>query len=237
MHKAWKATMGAIASVGMAVTGLIATTSQPAEAVTGCQISVTGLPSKITLDSNDRRYWVNGWSKNCPRLDESNSDVTAKVVGPNNLRDYADYFFTDFGSEDHISLWTSNFKAGKYTVIDDGSFIEDADYNDLHYSWVNKTIIAKYRTYTSLAAKRSGKSVRISGTVKRYEPDAFGYVGYKRPVAIQRYTHGAWHTFKTIWSSSGRYAYSYSTTHRYAYRATIAETSIALSSKSGTHTV
>lgn len=233
MHKTPRALLSALAFVGLIASGLAITTA-PAAATTDCQVSISGLPSKITIDSGNRRYWVTGWSKGC-NLDTDNSDISADIAGPNTLRDRIDYIWTDFDGQDHITLYTSDYKAGKYTVVDSSSFIEDGDYNDLHYTWVQKTFVAKYRTYTSLSAKRSGSSVKLSGTVKRYNPDWYGYVAYKQPVSIQRHTGGTWHTIKTVSSTGGKYSYTYKTSGKYSYRAKIAETSTTLGSVSGTH--
>ena len=214
----------------IAAVGTVAVTSQSAEAAS-CKISISGLPTKVTIDSNNRRYWVHATASGCTNLDRDGSWVWGSVRGPS-TKDSID---TDFGPSDHVELWTSDYKAGKYTVYDDGSLISDNDYNDMHYTWVKKSFTAKYRSYTSLTAKRSGKSVKLSGTVRRYSPDDYGYISHKRPVRVQRYSGGSWHTIKTLTSKGGKYSYTVKTTKHYKYRAKIGETTATLGSTSGTH--
>jgi len=216
-------------------TGAIAATTQPAEA-SSCKISLSGLPTKVTIDSTDKRYWIRATASGCSQLNRSDSDAYADAYGPNTTRKRTyDLIDAGFKKSSHITLGSSDYTAGKYVVRDDGSGIYDNDYDDLHYTWVTKSFVAKYRSYTSLSAKRSGKKVTVHGTVKRYSPDWYEYVPHKRPVKVQRYTAGAWHTIKTVTSSGGRYSYSTKTSKHYKYRAVIAETAKALGSTSGTH--
>jgi hypothetical protein len=230
MHTGVRKLLVLLAAAPVAAIGAVAASSQPAEAAS-CKISISGLPTKVTIDSNDRRYWVHATASGCTKLDRDLSDVYASVRGPG-TKDSID---TDFGASDHIELWTSDYKAGKYTVYDAGSDISNTDYNDMHYTWVKKSFTAKYRSYTSLTAKRSGKSVKLSGTVRRYSPDDYAYISHKRPVRVQRYSGGSWHTIKTLTSKGGKYSYTVKTTKHYKYRAKIGTTAATLGSTSGTH--
>lgn len=215
--------------------GTAVVTSQPAQATT-CQISVSGFPSKVTIDSTDQRYWVKATASGCSNLDRDYSEVYADTYGPNSAhtRNY-DFIDPGFETSSDVELGTSDYKAGAYTIRDTGSSIVDSNYDDIHYTWVTKTFVAKYRTSTSLSAQRSGKYVTVKGKVTRYAPAWWDYVGYKTSVHIQRYRSGAWHTIKTVTSTGGKYSYKYRDIKRYKYRAQISEQSSTIASTSGTH--
>lgn len=219
-----------VSAIGAAVVS-----SQPAEATT-CKISVTGFPSKITIDATDQRFWVKATASGCSNLDREDSEADADTFGPNSTHT-RNYEFIDPGFEtsSHIQLWTSYYKAGTYTIRDTGSLIFDNNYDDMPYTWVTKTFVARYRTNTSLSAKRSGKYVTVSGKVNRYSPAWLDYIAYKTPVHIQRYRSGAWHTIKTVTATGGKYSYNYKDIKRYKYRAQISEQSSTTGSTSGTH--
>lgn len=236
MRESFRAVLAVLITIGVAATGLVVN-AEPAAAATSCQISITGLPKKVTIDSKHRRYWVKGWSKGCAGMDRSFCDVWADVTGPGKSRAEVDYIWTDFESSDHITLWTNGYKAGTYTVVDSLSTVVNDDYDDMRYTFVKKTFVAKYKTYTSLSAKRSGKKVTLSGRVKRYSPDYYGSINYMRPVSIQRYSGGKWRTVAKRWSYGGKFSYKYNTKKRYSYRAYIYETSTSMSSTSANRAV
>lgn len=226
-------------TVPLLAAGTAVATSPDAEAATSCTVSLSGLPSKVTIDATDRSYWVKGTATGCAGVDKEWSWIMADAYGPNStLKRTYSLIDAEIGKSSRAILDSSWFTAGKYTVLDDNSLIMDHSGRDIRYTWGKKSFTAKYRGYTTLSAKRSGSYVKLSGHVRRYSPSRMGYIGFRHKVSIQRYYSGAWHTIRTATpSSSGAYSYTYKTTKKSWYRAKTAETTTTLGDASGTYTV
>lgn len=225
-------------TVPLLATGALVATTEPSDAATTCKIGISGLPSKVTIDATDRRYWVRATSSNCPGLDKELSWAVGDAYGPNSmLRRTYSFIDADFDARSRLTLWSSDFKAGKYVVLDDGSSIVDHNYRDMHYRWVKKSFTAKYRGWTTMAVKRKGSYVRMSGHVRRYSPAWLDYVAFKHKVSIQRYYGGSWHTIATKTPVRGAFSFTYKTTKRSTYRAKTVATKTTLGDVSPKHTV
>ncbi|SDS44443.1 hypothetical protein [Microlunatus soli] len=234
MSKIRTAALGVVSALAI---GTCAVVNADQAAAASCHISVSGLPTKVSIDGNTRVYSFRGSKSGCSSLDSEYSYVTASIVGPNSSTRVQDsYVMAGFDSNEKYYLFSDEWRAGSYKVVDGGSTVVNDDYDDLSYTWNVKSMAAKYDANISLSASRSGSKVKISGAVKRYSPAAWDYVNQNRYVYIQRYSGGTWKNLKVVKSPSGRYSYTYSTKSSYKYRAKLAEKSDTWASTSRTVT-
>ena len=102
-----------------------------------------------------------------------------------------------------------------------------ADYDQVPVHWTATKTSIRYGSKISIATKRSGHKVTVSGVAKKYTT-AEEYKAYKTKVSLQRKSKTAktYRGFKTLTaSSSGKVSYSYSTTSKYDYRLVIKDAS------------
>jgi hypothetical protein len=228
-----KVLTGALLSSGLAVAGLSAS-GQPAQAA-DCRIGVAGLPTKLRIDGRTHSYKVKPSVTGCVTADRGASEVDALVVGPHGAQ-LDGIWLVGLDKSGTAYLQTaSGYRAGTYRIADDGSNIVDGSFTKVPYTWQARTFVAKYQGYTSLTAHRGTKKVTLHGAVRRYGPAAYDYIAQNRTVYLQRYTGGAWHTFKKVTSPHGTYSYSFSTARTYTYRAQIKESADTWAATSGHH--
>lgn len=233
MRRMIKVLGGALLSSSLAVAGLTAGI-QPAQAAT-CQLGVSGLPAKLSIDGKTHAYKVKPAVSGCASADRGSSEVDALVVGPHGAQ-LDGIWLVGLDKTGTAYLDTSyGYRAGGYHVADDGSNVVDGDFKTVPHTWKAKTFTAKYDGYASLVAHRSKRKVILHGAIRRYSPAAYDYIGQKRTVLLQRYSSGAWHTFKQVTSPHGKYSYSYTTGKKYTYRVQIKETTDTWSATSGHH--
>lgn len=222
---ALRRTIAGVAIATTAAIGIVASTTDPAAAVSSCTLKGS-LPSKVVINkSNVTFYSTLSGSGNCKPVGGEFADASAYFDGPDGTADYA--FWDAVGDKYRFDIWAWQGHPGTYALRDGDALIWDADYNDVPIRWTTTKTVIRYASLLSVATQRSGRKVTISGTAKKYT--AFdGYGAYKTTVYLQRRAKSTktYRTIKTLKSSSsGKISYSYSTTSRYFYRLVIKDSS------------
>ncbi|HCG56545.1 MULTISPECIES: hypothetical protein [Brevibacterium] len=161
-------------------------------------------------------------------------DVETKIYGKHGLSDWADFSSYGGSTKDRISICPTSDGLGKYTLgpseisayyyggydYDEYGEVERADHT-------KGSFYVRGKSYASLAAKRSGKTVTLTSKTKVYNPEKYDKVSYSPKVKFQVKSGSKWKTIKTVTAKKGKATYKVKTTSKKTYRVTFSQVSWA----------
>lgn len=219
--RALRRTVAAAAIAVTAAAGFVGAQTTQAAATSACTLKAS-LPSKVVINkSNVTFYSKLSGSGNCKPSGGEFDGADAYFDGPNGTENFP--MWDRIGQAYRFDFYAYEGHPGTYTLRDGEAMIWTADYDEVPVHWTSTKTSIRYASKISLATKRSGRKVTISGTAKKYTAYE-GYKAYKTTVYLQRRAKGskAYKAYKTLkTNSSGKVSYSYNNKKRYHYRLVI----------------
>jgi hypothetical protein len=216
-----------VAGVAVAVTaatGLVAATTDSSSAASTCTLKAS-LPSKVVINKSSVTFYSTlSGSGNCRPVRGEFYGANAYFDGPDGIEDLP--YWDNLGDKYRFDFYAYVGNPGTYRLEDGDALIWTADYDEVPVRWTSTKTSIRYGSKLSVATKRNGRKVTISGTAKKYTWLA-DYRAYKTTVYLQRRSKGSktYKAYKTLKSnSSGKVSYSYNTKSKYYYRLVIKNT-------------
>lgn len=222
-----------------ATAALVAAPAVAAQANAQTAFNITKLTADDIVVSSAKCYNTNVYlTSTKTKVDEWFADVD--VNGRNGYENTA--FFADYsGNKDRVQVCPDSGGLGKYTIgpSEIGAYYYGTEDDDFAYSEVERadrttgSFYVRGKASAAVAAKRSGSTVTLTSTTRRYDAETYSTVNYNPKVKFQVKSGKTWKTLATVSAKKGKASFSVKDKSSKTYRVTFDQVSWATGATSG----
>lgn len=230
-----RALVTAAASLALVITPGVA-----AQATAQTSFNITKITAGDIVVSSSKCYSTNvSITTTQTKVDEWYADVD---INGRYGYDGSAWFDDMSGKKDRVTICADSSGLGKYTLGPSeiaayyyGDEADDFDYGQVEREDGTKgAFYVRGKASASVSAKRSGGTVTLTSTTRRYDAETYSTVNYNPKVKFQVKSGKTWKTLKTVSAKKGKATFSVKDKSAKSYRVTFDQVSWATGATSGT---